>query len=71
MCGGIINGFFRLSEKAMLMKIFCQISYSIDARKSFLIAKFIQATFKVQFSYQKNHFPSFNNSILEYKKLRF
>ena len=50
------------------MKVVYQTCCGVDVHKSFLVATIIKTTSGVQPSYQKKRFPTFNNSILEFKK---
>ena len=53
---------------ALPMKVVYQTCCGVDVHKSFLVATIIKTTSGVQPSYQKKRFPTFNNSILEFKK---
>ena len=50
------------------MKVVYQTCCGVDVHKSFLVATIIKTTSGVQPSYQKKRFPTFNNSILEFKQ---
>lgn len=68
MCGGTVNGFSIFQKGALPMKVVYQTCCGVDVHKSFLVATIIKTTSGVQPSYQKKRFPTFNNSILEFKK---
>ena len=56
-------------QKGVLpVKVVYQTCCGVDVHKSFLVATIIKTTSGVQPSYQKKRFPTFNNSILEFKK---
>lgn len=50
------------------MKVTFQTCCGVDVHKSFLVATIIKTTGGIEPSYQKRHFSTFNNSILEFKK---
>ena len=69
MCGGTVNGFSIFQKGALPMKVVYQTCCGVDVHKSFLVATIIKTTSGVQPSYQKKRFSTFNNSILEFKKM--
>ena len=50
------------------MKVIYQTYCGVDVHKSFLVATIIKTISRVQHSYHKKRFFTFNNSILEFKK---
>ena len=50
------------------MKVTYQICCGVDVYKSFLVATIIKTIGRIEPSYQKKRFSTFNNSILEFKQ---